>query len=635
MAGERNFLRVPPDSTGKRIRLKHSAQLSYNNKLNGYSWKPDAQYQLGAGWEIHVHSIYEQTSTSGLLDVSYSIPIEYANTDPVVGDTIKDIDTNTVVANVLSVVDVYNNTTNIVGYENPLHGLDIDNTGSANIRFYEGVPQLDAFGKLRVSGASILGDYVFANSIMESQFSTNMLNSGTATWDTDKRALLLTTTSTQGDLIAHTSNTYHHYVPGSSHLAMMTVALGDSGKTGLGRSWGLFDFQNGFHFVHKDGDFGVVIKSDVTGAVVDTYIWQEDFNADKADGTGRSGMVLDVTKDNIYWIDIQWLGAGRARFGTYYNGERVVLHEYYHGNKFPYPISATASLPLCFAQRNVAATGSSSEMRVFCAAVWTETNIDVTALGQPGLSSIDKTISATNDSYSYIATMAPTELYANGRNNRSIYYPTELEVLAFDTVTGNPVKVEVEVVAEPVLSNLSWSAVSPSGATVEKDTTGTWYGGGMAIYKTFVDGRGLSDLTNVYNNMTTGAVKNYAERGGHRHAMVQSITNASPAVLTLQNAQHVHREGNALSFSDLGGMTELNGNTYYQKITGINTCELYLDSALTQPLNSTTFGTHVAGTGELHGYFGTRFYWTLIVKKYFGTNPARVIAKVGWKEIRQ
>ena len=120
----------------------------------------------------------------------------------------------------------------MVGFENPTNGLDIDNTGSANIRFSEGSPQLDAFGKLRVSGATLLGEYVFSNGTLPTQFSGTLRNGGTVTWDTNSRALLLTNTTANDSHTSWTSNTYHHYFPGSSHLFIGTFALGDSGKMG-------------------------------------------------------------------------------------------------------------------------------------------------------------------------------------------------------------------------------------------------------------------------------------------------------------------------------------------------------------------------------------------------------------------
>jgi hypothetical protein len=597
---------------------------------------------VSSGWDIHVHEIHEATSTSGYLDISYDLDAEYSNLAPGSGEGIRDKTTNTVIASVGSVIDIFNNTTNIVGYENPTNGLDIDATGSANIRFYEGNPQLDAFGKLRVSGATLLGDYVFSNSFLPIQFSTNMAKGANVSWDSNKRAALLTNPTTTGALVAHTTNTYHHYTPGSSHLFMATLALGDSGKPNLGRAWGLFDFQNGFHFVHREyplgsGQYklGIVIKSDVTGSAVDTYVWQDDWNIDRLDGTGRSQMIIDVTKDNLYWLDVQWLGAGRARFGVYHNGQRVTCHEYYHDNRFPQSISATASLPICFSQRNFGTTGSTSEMRVFCSAVWTESPIETSVYGQPGQEIVSKTITA-NDEYYYLGTMTPIELYENGRTNRTLYFPTTIDVQAFDTTTGDDVRVEVEIKAESVLSNTSFTSQT-LGSSVQVDTNATHYGGGRAIFKSLVKGSATLDLTSVYSNMTTGAVKNYAENGGHRHAPVASITNASPAVLTVNYPQLRHRQGNRIGFMNLAGMTELNdtGEIYYVKPTGLTTAELYTNAALTTPLDTTTFGTHTANTGEAQGFYGSQYYWTLLVKKYFGTNPAKIIVKIGWKEVTQ
>jgi hypothetical protein len=645
MAGERNYLRVPPDSTGKRVRMVHGALVIYSSKTSGYAWKPgreDYVFSTASGdWIFHLHHVYESSLTSGTLDLSYEFNKMYDGSAPVAGDTIKDPDTGSVVATVVSVTDIYNNATNIVGYENPGHGLEIDNFGSANIRFSEGQPQLDAFGKLRVSGATLLGDYVFANSVLPIQFSTNMVKGGDVMWDSDRRAVVLSVPTTSGAIVAHTSNSYHHYTPGASHLFMATLALGDSGKTGLGRSWGMFDFQNGFHFVHREyplssGNFklGVVLKSDVTGSVVDTYIWQDDWNRDRLDGTGPSGMIIDVTKDNLYWIDVQWLGAGRARFGVYYDGQRITCHEFYHGNNYAYPISGSGSLPVCFAQRTFAPTSGTSEMRVFCAAVWTETNIEIPIYGQPGQEIVTGSLT-TNNQYVHLATISPDEFYPNGRNNRTLYFPTTIDVQAFDSVTGEDVRIELELKAESVMSDLDFQTQT-LGSSMKVSTTGTYYGGGRAIYKSLIKGSAQLDMTTVYKNMTTGAIKNYAENGGHRHVDIASITNSSTAVLTVAYPQLTHRQGYAVNFTDLEGMTELNTTTnYYLKPISQTQAEIYTTSTYATPLDTTGFGVHTPNTGEAQGYYGTPYNVTILAKKYFGTNTATVYVKVGWKEVVQ
>jgi hypothetical protein len=634
MAGEKFYTQIPPSSTGNRIELRHSAEIPYTNRVGEFSI--DEHVHLGtSGIDCHVQMISELTSTTGYIRVHYDEAAVFNNTAPVPGESIFDHHGNLIaqVATSTATYDLYTNVNVITSFDNSSNGLSVDTTGSANIRFSEGLPQLDAFGKLRVAGATLLGEYVFSNSILPLSFSTSKLGAGNATWDPNSRAVILSTSTASGDRVLHTTNTYHHYVPGSSQLFMATLALGDTGKAGLSRRWGYFDITNGLMFQQVNGTLSVNIRSNATGSTVNTTINQADWNKDRLDGTGPSKFNLDVTKDNLYWIDVQWLGAGRVRFGVYGDGQRIVCHEYYHGNNYPYPLSAIGSLPVCFAQSNSAATGSSSEMRAFCAAVWSETTFSMNSLGRGALQSVSKTTGTANDVYEYMATLAPTLTLPNGQTNRSLYFPTEVEVLAFDTVTGEKGLVEVEIVAGAVLSNLTW-VPSQSSDTVEVDTTGTWYGDGAPLVKLFVEGHDSEDVTNYYNNMQYGAIKNYAENGGTVSQNISYVTNSSTATVVLDATAAILREGALVTITGVVGMTELNDNSYYLKLTSINTAELYTDSALTIPVDSSLFTPYTSG-GTMTGSLGTRFLWSILVKKLFGSNPVKVYVKVGWKEVIQ
>lgn len=440
MAGERTFLQVPPDSTGKRVRMTHTAEIFYTN-LNpaNYAWDIGERYFTtfsdDAVYSIHVHGAYQTSSTTGVLEVHYAKAAKYENLDPKVGANIIDEDGVTVLATVQSFRDVYINSNHILGFDNPEYGVDVDATGSMNMRFAEGLPQLDAFGKLRTSGASILGDYTFANNFLPDQFSTtingreygasvshnDLLHAAVLTTGVEAQTHTATKNFGQNAVRAQmTSNTYHHYFPGLSQQAIMTVALSDTGVHGVMREWGYFDGEyddditnpsatyelnggNGYFFrVMGLNGLEFVIRSSATGQVVERIMRKDEtiivtnndyanavtvedggWNGDPVDGTGNSGKVFNLTDDNIYWIDIQWLGAGRVRFGTYHKGQRVVIHEYYHDANGGYPHSQTGSLPLRFCQhqmKNIAVTGASS-MKIWCGAVYTEADIETSTLG--------------------------------------------------------------------------------------------------------------------------------------------------------------------------------------------------------------------------------------------------------------
>ena len=86
--------------------------------------------------------------------------------------------------------DLYVPTTNIMGYDNPEYGLDVDVQGSANVRFAEGQPQLDAWGKLRTAGATMLGNYVFGGEAkVTDNFSQVEIDGGYVDYDQTRKSV--------------------------------------------------------------------------------------------------------------------------------------------------------------------------------------------------------------------------------------------------------------------------------------------------------------------------------------------------------------------------------------------------------------------------------------------------------------
>lgn len=650
-------MRIPPDSSGKRIMTNHTAEILYSSKNPAHLWRTDGEYTFGDGWTFTISDFYEDTSTSGILYVVYARDSVNGDLSPTIGtDIVNGVDGN--VAVVDSFNDVYVNATHIVGGNNHHNRQFVDDRGSANVRFAEGAPQVDAFGKLRTSGATLLGEYAFSNSVLPDKFSSKLVGSGTVSWDKDQRAAIIECGTANGDSAQHVTNTYHHYFSGSSHLMMMTAAISDSGKTNVNRLWGLIDDNNGVGFTLRDSTLGVVIRSDVSGTVSENLITQANWSVDKLDGTGPSGMEIDLTKDNVYWIDMQWLGAGRIRFGVYYKGVRVVCHEDYNANENDSPYMGTASLPVTIEQQNVGAAGSTSQIRAFCIAVWTESDLRVQDTADADHQSIDSTIpnaSVGPDEYFYIGSLRPTPYYDNGRKNRSVFFPASLVVNAFDASTGEPVNAEVELVMEPKLSGANYTQTSADGIT-EYDVgpyhtgaagTTNWYGHLGASYKVFVRGFTDIDLSEIYTSLTGGAFKNYALDGDTISQTVTDISKGSTTSITISSGiafkegevidvDGVPTDHHSVTFSGSTGITDVNGQTYYLKITSATTADLYADAALTTPVNSTGWaGTYDADSATASGDFGHIFTLGLIGKKYVSTGDIRLLTKLTWKEIQQ
>ena len=641
MAGENLFTRIPPASTGDRIQLRQSVILPYGSRGATDFILEDFYILETSGIRIHVHVNYATDSSNGFLWCHFSPTAIFNGEVPTTGENIKDLDGNVIATVSAGYYEINTNANATVGYNNPQQGQFVDQFGSAYVRTEEGNLGLDAFGKLRTSGATLLGEYVFTESILPNSFSNTLAGDGAVTWDSDRRTAVISVGQDINDQATHTSNTYHHYLPGSSHQFIGTYALGDTGKTGLQRDWGLFDADNGFMFSERNGEFGVVVRSSASGTKVDTFISQSDFNNDTADGTGLSRMNLDRTYDNIYWIDIQWLGGGRARFGTYNNGERVVLHEYYGGNVSIYPLSQTASLPVCMSMKNTTGTASTSEMRSWCQAVYTETTFDIKELGEPATATVGTTITGSLPvgEYAYIGTLTPREFFQSNptQYNRSLYFPTEINLQAWDTVTGEDVILEFEVYENPVVSGIDLQDTQYI-TTVQQDSAATFYGGSFNAVKRYFKGQTTVDLSKTFTNITYGAFKNNSEEGGIIIQGITDITTAATASATLditEYNQSVLREGQQYTISEVVGMTEINDLDVYIKHIGTGSVELYLDDTFSQPVTTTGSGSYTSG-GQLRGLAGSQNYFTLVCQKKFATsNDIQIQASVSWREIDQ
>jgi hypothetical protein len=673
MAGEKRYTRIPPESTGDRVYMVHTAEIEYKNfnAVAGGStthvWQIGQRYDIagfGGGGKVHVHGVFDRGDGTGILAVHYNKTAKFENLTPTADALISYNSQN--ISQVVIAYDVYIPTQNIMGYDNPEYGLDIDIRGSANVRFAEGQPQLDAWGKLRVSGATQLGDYVFSQqSIVTNNFSPVEIDGGYSSWDGDRKSVRVGVDTLASDFNAAagfsalTSNQYHHYFPGSSHLYMGTALLNSPETTGSTRRWGLFDADNGFFFVVGTGGanavddtgFSVVIRSNATLAIADRgskdlYINRADWNGDKLDGTGDSQEIVDLAKDNIWWIDVQWHGAGRVRFGTYVDGQRVVCHSYYHGNRYNYAMTQTASLPTCVSNKSSGSTTTNLYVETWSSSVWTESDIDLRETGIPNTYGGNHVAITANisDAWQPVFSLSPTEQISAGVVNHSLYVPTRISAYAFDSVTGNEAIIDLKSEINSVHTGHSFSNVP--GTNIDVSTSGTSFEGGKINLQDMFKGRFDQELTDTYNNLQNGAVKNLSEDGGTKSNSITGISAASTAVVTIGESRINLREPQSVNFplntNRYGGKVEIFGSTnanynglYYLKITSLTTAELYTDEALTVPVNSTTFGAFT-GTATLKGFQGSRVIWTFYAKTRTALFPnAKLMINVNWKEITQ
>lgn len=227
----------------------------------------------------------------------------------------------------------------------------------------------DSFNRLRVSNNHILFSSQAAHLDGENNVFWTQKTVGDTNVSFDKNAasVYLRVNGTAGASVVRQSRRCFLYRAGQGHLIYMTFA--NAGKqTGIIKRIGYFKDNDGIFFESSETDLSFVIKSSTdNGIVSEDRVTQQNWNLDKLDGTGTSGLILDPDKGQILYIDLQWLGVGRVRVGFVINGLLHFVHQFQHANIVLRPYMHTATLPVRYEISN---TGNySGSLTQICAAV--------------------------------------------------------------------------------------------------------------------------------------------------------------------------------------------------------------------------------------------------------------------------
>ena len=235
---------------------------------------------------------------------------------------------------------------------------------------YSNSPNIDAFGRLRVSTPFTLFDssHRFADNGL---WSTATATGGAATFNSSQGLVDLAVTAASGSEVVRETTKIFSYQPGKSLLVLNTFVM-SAAKTGLRQRVGYYGAENGYYLEQNDSTVSFVERSSVSGSLVDTPVAQASWNVDPLNGSGPSGITLDLTKAQILFMDLEWLGVGTVRIGFVIDGNFYVCHKFQHANIIASTYITTASLPLRYEITNTAATSGASTLKQICSTVLSE-----------------------------------------------------------------------------------------------------------------------------------------------------------------------------------------------------------------------------------------------------------------------
>ena len=339
---------------------------------------------------------------------------------------------------------------------------------------------LDAFGRQRVSNPMTLFDssHRYRDNNL---WSTLTAAGGAATFNANQGLVDLTVDTTSGAKVYRETTKVFSYQPGKSLLVMTTFVFNPA-KNNLRQRVGYYGTSNGI-YLELDGVGGNILafveRSLVTGSVTETKIVQSDWNVDKMDGTGPSGYNLDITKAQILWMDIEWLGLGTVRLGFVIDGKFILCHQFHHANLITSTYITTASLPLRYEIENTGLTSSNSTLKQICSTVISEGGYELRGL-QQGIA-----VPITN----------PTNLTTSGTyypiiSLRLKVSPDRLDAIVIITALSimgitNNANYNWRMVASGTTTGGTWTSAGIDSG-VEYNLTGTSFAGGRILAQGFI-----------------------------------------------------------------------------------------------------------------------------------------------------
>lgn len=396
----------------------------------------------------------------------------------------------------------------------------------------------DAFGRLRVSEPHTIFDSQHQD-VENDKWDTAITGSATKTHMPNESSVKLEVGTSNNSSVIRETLRVMPYQPGKSLLIMNTFAMGTP-KANVVQRVGYFTENNGVYLENDSGINYFVLRSSVTGSVTEIKVPQSDWTVDKFDGKGYSGQGsveehktgLDVSKSNLLWMDIEWLGVGDVRCGFLVDGVLKIAHVFHNDNRNNTTYMRSAILPLRYEIYNKGITTSNTAMRQICS----------TVISEGGYNQINQTRSASNP--------------LTGKNlTNGVNTPMVSIRLKTDRLNAVAIPVSVDLyglqatafkysVFENVtsLTGASWTTTDASSA-VQYDISATSMTGGTLLKEGIFKGLESAKEINLFNTLD-GVIqltrKLNASNGDIFTITVQPTTNNDDAICALSWQEHIN-----------------------------------------------------------------------------------------------
>jgi len=338
---------------------------------------------------------------------------------------------------------------------------------------------ISAFGDLQTAELTPILQHSFEYTVDNTEILTNTITAGGTVTQSNGMAVIGSSTTTGSDAFMK-SRRHAKYRPGLGGMMRFT-ALFETSVASTEQYVGLADdrgsseaFNNGFMIGYDGTTFGLHRFQNDVKTTVALSNWD-----DPLDGTGESGMTLDNTKLNVWFIRFQYLGAGKIDILVEDDstGLPVVVHSVLYANNNTTPSVYNPNFHLSFFVDNKATT-TNLVVKTASMAYFIEGKTKYYELHQPQFST-GKQQATTVTTSDNIVTIRNKASYASKTNFIDIIL--ERVSVSIEASSANNLG-EIRLVRNATLGGTpSYTDINTSDSIVDYDVSGTTVTNGKTL----------------------------------------------------------------------------------------------------------------------------------------------------------
>jgi len=331
----------------------------------------------------------------------------------------------------------------------------------------------DLFGRAKVSNLESLFNAQFLFDKAPLRWDEILATGGTSTFNANESCIDMAVTTSSGSRVYRQTKEHFLYEPGRVQRGLFTVLFAPA-TANCNQRVGLFGENDGLFFRLDGLTFGVGIRSSTSGAPVETLVDQSAFNLDKLDGTGPSGATIDLTKNQLLFVEYQWLGVGSIRWGVFIDGAPIYCHQINNSNVGTVVYMKRGNVPVAYEIVNTGIIAGARTLKQICCAVSSDGGEESTGIKRAAdTGNVARIVAGT-------ASLPLISIRLKSTAIRSIIIPKAISVMA--SAADN---YRVQLILNGSLTGATFNSVATE-SIAEFDIAATALTGGTIISSTYV-----------------------------------------------------------------------------------------------------------------------------------------------------